>query len=80
MHDDDPEIRPRDHGEEVALFRFGVIGALTQRQLARGQLRAAMRTLSDQSFRPPGAARQSRSMASCVTSSASAPSPSRRAA
>lgn len=57
MPDDDPEIRPRDHGEEVALFRYGVIGALTQCQMARGELRAAMRTLSRQSFRPPDATR-----------------------
>ena len=32
MPDDDHEIRPRDHGEEIALFRFGVIGALTLRR------------------------------------------------
>ena len=57
MSDDDHEIRPRDHGEEIALFRFGVIGALTRRTLARGELRAEMRALSRQSFLPPGAVR-----------------------
>lgn len=36
MPDDDHEISPRDHGEEIALFRFGVIGALTRRTLERG--------------------------------------------
>ena len=55
--DDHHEIRPRDHREEIALFRFGVIGALTQSALARGALRAQMRALSRTTFRPPGAAR-----------------------
>ena len=57
MSNDDHEIRPRDHGEEIALFRFGVIGALTRRTLARGELRAEMRSLSRQTFLPPGATR-----------------------
>ena len=57
MSDDDHEIHPRDHGEEIALFRFGVIGALTRRTLARGELRAEMRSLTRQSFLPPGATR-----------------------
>jgi transposase InsO family protein len=57
MSNDDHEICPRDHAEEIALFRFGVIGALTRRTLARGELRAEMRSLTRQSFLPPGATR-----------------------
>jgi len=49
------DIHPKDHAEEVALFRFGVIGTTAQRTLARGDLRAALCTLSTQCFRPPGA-------------------------
>ena len=57
MPDDAHEIRPLDHGEEVALFRFGVIGALTRREMPRGELRASLLALTRQTFRPPGAER-----------------------
>lgn len=50
------ELKPKDHAEEVALFRAQVIGALTRRDLAHGELRATLRTLSTQAFRAPGAA------------------------
>jgi hypothetical protein len=33
-------LRPRDHTEAVALFRAQVIGALTRRELTRGELAA----------------------------------------
>ena len=49
-------LRPRDHAEAVALFRAEVIGALTRRELDRGELGAALRALSQQRFRPPGSA------------------------
>ena len=47
--------KPRDHAEEVALFRSQVIGALTHQSLDRGQLREALRELSEVPRRAPGA-------------------------
>lgn len=49
------ELKPKSHQEAVAVFRHGVIGALTQAQLTRGQLWAALKQLAQQKFRPPGA-------------------------
>jgi len=49
------ELTPKTHQEAVAVFRHGVIGALTQAQMDRGQLRTALRQLAKQRFRPPGA-------------------------
>lgn len=46
-------LTPTSHAEAVALFRHGILGALTQAQLERGQLRAALAGLSTQRFRPP---------------------------
>lgn len=46
--------QPRDHAEEVALFRSQVIGALTHQSLDRGQLREALRELSEVPRRAPG--------------------------
>lgn len=48
-------LTPKTHQESVAVFRHGVIGALTQAQMDRGQLRAALKQLARQRFRPPGA-------------------------
>lgn len=48
-------IRPKDHGEAVALFRSEIIGALCRRDLDRGELRAALVKLSQQRFRRPDA-------------------------
>ena len=48
-------LTPKTHQEAVAVFRHGVIGALTQAQMDRGQLSAALRQLAKQRFRPPGA-------------------------
>ena len=48
-------LTPKDHAEVVALFRSEIIGALSRRQLNRGQLRAALRELSQMRFRMPGA-------------------------
>jgi putative transposase len=45
---------PKDHAEQVALFRSEIIGALTRRELDRGELVAAFRGLSAERFRPPG--------------------------
>ena len=52
----DDEFRPRDHAEEVAVFRFGVIGSVAQCLLTHGALRAALMEQTHKSFRPPGAA------------------------
>lgn len=46
--------KPRDHAEEIALFRSQVIGALTHRLLDRGELKAALRELSQTPRRAPG--------------------------
>jgi len=48
-------LEPTDRAEAVALFRAEIIGALTRRQLVRGELRQALAALSEQRFRPPGA-------------------------
>jgi transposase InsO family protein len=48
-------LLPRSHAEEVALFRSEVVGALTRQEMEHGELKAALRTLSRQRFRPPGA-------------------------
>lgn len=50
------ELKPKTRQEAVAVFRHGILGALTQAQLERGQLRAALEKLTTQKFRPPGAA------------------------
>jgi transposase InsO family protein len=51
------EIKPKDHGEAIALFRSEIIGALCRRDLDRGELRAELVKLSQQRFRRPGADR-----------------------
>ncbi|AEI61942.1 putative transposase [Corallococcus macrosporus] len=51
------ELVPKDHGEEIAVFRSQVIGPVVHRQLTRGELRGALRELTRQKFRPPGAER-----------------------
>jgi putative transposase len=48
------ELAPRDHAEAIARFRCEIIGALTRKDLDRGELRAALSTLSRERFRPPG--------------------------
>ena len=46
-------LTPKSHAEAVAVFRHGLIGALTQAEMTRGQLSAALAGLSAQRFRPP---------------------------
>jgi hypothetical protein len=48
------DLSPKDHAEAVALFRSEVVGALTRRELDRGELADALLELSKQRFRPPG--------------------------
>ena len=47
-------IKVKDHAEDVALFRSEIIGALTRRDLARGDLVAEFRKLATQRYREPG--------------------------
>jgi len=47
-------LTPKDHAEAVALFRSEIVGALTRRELDRGELSQALVELSQQRFRPPG--------------------------
>lgn len=51
------DLHPKDHAEAVALFRSEVIGALTRRDLARGELHAELTALSQKHYRPPQAKR-----------------------
>jgi putative transposase len=48
---DDP--KPRNHREEVAVFRHGLIGELAVRELSHGERSAALRRISEQRVRPP---------------------------
>ncbi|MEM1032022.1 MAG: DDE-type integrase/transposase/recombinase [Myxococcota bacterium] len=55
---DDDELTPRDHAEAVAIFRAQVIGALVcHTDWTHGELAVALRALSMQHVRPPGADR-----------------------
>jgi len=47
------ELKPKTHQEAVAVFRHGIVGALTQAQMDRGQLRAALEKLTQHRFVPP---------------------------
>jgi putative transposase len=49
------DLSPQNHAEAVALFRSEIVGALTRRELDRGQLAAALAELAEQRFRPPQA-------------------------
>lgn len=48
-------LTPKSHAEAVAVFRHGVIGALTQAQMDKGQLHEAIQALTAQRFMPPRA-------------------------
>lgn len=49
------ELAPKDHAEEVAIFRAQVIGPLLTREFtSHGQLAAAIREVSRHLHRPPG--------------------------
>ncbi len=54
-------LGPKDPHEAIALFRAQVLGPVLSRgALARGELAAALRALSEERFRPPGADRSRR--------------------
>jgi len=46
-------LAPQDHAEAIPLFRSEIVGALTRRELDRGDLAQALTELSQQRFRPP---------------------------
>lgn len=48
------KLRPKDHAEEVALFRVQVLGSVLNRELQRGELLAELRVLATRRLRPPG--------------------------
>jgi putative transposase len=50
-------LNPKDHAEAVATFRHAVIGPLCARALTRGELATAIRELTEERFRAPGATR-----------------------
>jgi transposase InsO family protein len=47
-------LTPKRHGEEVAVFRHGLIGAIALRSLTHGERIALLRSVSEQRVRPPG--------------------------
>jgi putative transposase len=48
-------LSPKNHAERVAIFRHTMVGSLVAREFAHGELRAELKTLSRQRFRPPDA-------------------------
>jgi putative transposase len=48
-------LTTKDHAEAIALFRSEIVGALTRRELDRGELALVLTELSQQRFRPPRA-------------------------
>jgi transposase InsO family protein len=48
-------LKPKDHAEEVAIFRSQIIGALTTRELDHGELRAALTAAAAERYRSPKA-------------------------
>lgn len=48
-------LPPKDHAEEVALFRAELIGDLKHQELSRGALAEELRKRSKRRYRPPGA-------------------------
>jgi transposase InsO family protein len=59
------ELTPQTHQEAVAVFRHGIIGALTQAQMERGELAKALKALSKKRFVPPKA-KQSRTFSAAT--------------
>lgn len=47
------ELKPKTHQEAVAVFRHGVLGAVTQAKLDAGELRTALEALAKKTFLPP---------------------------
>ncbi len=49
-------LTPKDHAEEVALFRSQVVGGLAHCKFLRGELAKELLALSPKRLRPPGSA------------------------
>lgn len=49
------KLEPKDHAEEIALFRAQIVGELVHRELDHGELRGELLALSAGRFRAPGA-------------------------
>ncbi len=47
-------LTPKNHGEQVAVFRHGLIGELAVRELDHGERTALLQRVSEQRVRPPG--------------------------
>jgi len=47
------KLKPKDHGEHVALFRAQLLGPVLHAELARGELLAELRALAERRFLPP---------------------------
>jgi transposase len=47
-------LQPRDHAEVIALFRADIVGAIAHRDMTRGDLAEAIRTIAACRYRPPG--------------------------
>src|SRR5262245_53147891 len=47
-------LTPKHHGEEVAIFRHGLIGHIALRSLTHGERSELLRAVSEQRVRPPG--------------------------
>ncbi len=47
-------LTPKNHGEQVAVFRHGLIGELAVRELDHGERSALLKRVSEQRVRPPG--------------------------
>ena len=46
-------LTPKNHGEEVAVFRHGLIGQIARCALGHGERAAELRRISEQRVRPP---------------------------
>jgi putative transposase len=53
---DPNDLKPSDQAEAIAIFRATILGPVLLRDLAHGQLATELRALSEQRYRPPGAA------------------------
>ncbi len=49
------KLRPKDHAEQVALFRAQLLGPVLHAELSRGELLAELRVVAQKRFVPPGA-------------------------
>ena len=48
------KLKPKDHAEDVALFRVQLLGPVLHAELSRGELMSELRALAQKRFVPPG--------------------------